>query len=45
MSKAILLVDDEVAILRALQRVFIRAGYRVFSCESAAAGLALLADQ
>jgi EAL domain-containing protein (putative c-di-GMP-specific phosphodiesterase class I)/PleD family two-component response regulator len=45
MSKAILLVDDEVAILRALQRVFIRAGYRVFTCESAAAGLALLAEQ
>jgi len=45
MSKAILLVDDEVAILRALQRVFTRAGYRVFICESATAGLALLAEQ
>jgi len=45
MSKAILLVDDEVAILRALQRVFVRAGYRVFTCESAAAGLSLLAEQ
>ncbi|MFN6969949.1 MAG: putative bifunctional diguanylate cyclase/phosphodiesterase [Rheinheimera sp.] len=45
MSKAILLVDDEVAILRALQRVFTRAGYRVFICESGAAGLALLAEQ
>ncbi|WP_164852300.1 putative bifunctional diguanylate cyclase/phosphodiesterase [Rheinheimera riviphila] len=45
MSKAILLVDDEVAILRALQRVLTRAGYRVFICESAAAGLDLLAQQ
>jgi diguanylate cyclase (GGDEF)-like protein len=45
MSKAILLVDDEVAILRALQRVFTRAGYRIFTCESAAAGLELLAEQ
>lgn len=45
MSKAILLVDDEVAILRALQRVLTRAGYRVFICESAAAGLALLEGQ
>ena len=45
MSKEILLVDDEVAILRALQRVFTRAGYRVFICESGAAGLALLAEQ
>ncbi len=45
MSKAILLVDDEVAILRALQRVLTRAGYRVFICESAAAGLAFLAEQ
>lgn len=45
MSKAILLVDDEVAILRALQRVFTRAGYRVYTCESGAAGLELLAEQ
>lgn len=45
MPKAILLVDDEVAILRALQRVLTRAGYRVFMCESAADGLALLAEQ
>jgi diguanylate cyclase (GGDEF)-like protein len=44
MSKAILLVDDEVAILRALQRVFTRAGYRIFTCESAAAGLELLTE-
>lgn len=45
MPKAILLVDDEVAILRALQRVLTRAGFRVFICESAAAGLTLLTEQ
>ncbi|MBU1436368.1 MAG: EAL domain-containing protein [Gammaproteobacteria bacterium] len=45
MSKAILLVDDEVAILRALQRVLTRAGYRVSMAESGIAGLAMLAHQ
>lgn len=45
MSKAILLVDDEVAILRALQRVLTRAGYRVSMAESGVAGLAILAQQ
>ena len=45
MSKTILLVDDEPPVLRALQRLLQRAGYRVFTAENGAMALALLASQ
>lgn len=43
MAKTILLVDDEPAILRALNRTLSRAGYRVLQAESAAQALSVLA--
>lgn len=45
MSKSILLVDDEDAILRALQRTLQRAGYRVLLAGSGAEALQLLSEQ
>ncbi len=45
MSKTILLVDDEVGILRALTRVLQRAGYRVLTAENGEAGLLALVGQ
>jgi EAL domain-containing protein (putative c-di-GMP-specific phosphodiesterase class I)/DNA-binding response OmpR family regulator/GGDEF domain-containing protein len=45
MSKTILLVDDEVGILRALTRVLQRGGYRVLTAENGAAGLQALVGQ
>ncbi len=45
MSKTILLVDDEPPVLRALQRLLQRAGYRVFTAENGAMALAWLASQ
>ena len=34
MTNKLLIVDDEEAILRALKRLFARAGYRVFTATS-----------
>lgn len=45
MSKTILLVDDEEAVLRALQRTLQRAGYRVLQATSADRALELLSEQ
>jgi len=45
MAKTILLVDDEPAILRALQRTLQRAGYRVLLAESGAVALNQLAAE
>ena len=45
MAKTILLVDDEPAILRALQRTLLRAGYRVLLAESGSAALNVLATE
>ncbi|MDP4946007.1 EAL domain-containing protein [Alishewanella sp. SMS8] len=42
MPNKLLLVDDEQAILRALTRLFKRAGYSVFSADSAAGALAIM---
>ena len=41
-SKRILLVDDEAAILRSLQRLLRRRGYEILTAESGIAALALL---
>ncbi len=38
----LLLVDDEASILTALQRLFRKEGYRIFTAESGPAGLAIL---
>lgn len=43
MQRKLLLVDDEVGILRALRRLFRRAGYEIFVAESAEEALELLA--
>ncbi|RLT96789.1 response regulator [Ketobacter sp.] len=43
-SKRVLLVDDEPAILRSLQRLLRRRGYETLGAESGAAALALLAE-
>jgi EAL domain-containing protein (putative c-di-GMP-specific phosphodiesterase class I)/DNA-binding response OmpR family regulator/GGDEF domain-containing protein len=45
MAKTILLVDDEPAILRALQRTLLRAGYRVLLAEHAEQALKVLAAE
>ncbi len=45
MAKTILLVDDEPAILRALQRTLLRAGYRVLLADSGDAALNMLAAE
>ncbi|HAT42278.1 MAG TPA: hypothetical protein DCS87_11260 [Rheinheimera sp.] len=44
MQGPILLVDDELNILRALERMLRRAGYEVFTAQSGASGLKLLAE-
>ena len=45
MEKTLLLVDDDVAVLNALKRTFRRAGYTVFTAESGAEALTVLAQQ
>lgn len=45
MSKTILLVDDEAPVLRALQRLLQRAGYRVLTADDGSMALSLLASQ
>ncbi|WP_430455262.1 putative bifunctional diguanylate cyclase/phosphodiesterase [Rheinheimera sp.] len=45
MAKTILLVDDEPAILRALQRTLQRAGYRVLLAEHGVQALSLLSTE
>ncbi len=45
MAKTILLVDDEPAILRALQRTLSRAGYRVLMAEQGEQALSILAAE
>ncbi|TKC81422.1 response regulator [Trinickia terrae] len=44
-SAAILIVDDEPGVLSALKRLLHRTSYRVFTAESGAAGLDILAQQ
>ena len=45
MKRKILLVDDEINILKALERMLRRAGYDVFTANSAAEGLQLQSQQ
>ena len=42
MPNKVLLVDDEAFILRALERLLQRSGYRVFTAQSGAEALQLL---
>lgn len=44
MQSKILIVDDEAAVLRSLERLISRAGYQVITANSGAQALALLAD-
>ncbi|KOO57830.1 hypothetical protein WH43_12020 [Rheinheimera sp. KL1] len=44
MQSKILIVDDEAAVLRSLERLISRAGYQVITASSGAQALALLAD-
>ena len=44
-APSLLLVDDEPSILSALRRLFRPQGYRIFTAESAAAGLAILEQE
>ena len=44
-KQTILIVDDEINILKSMRRMFKQAGYEVFTAESGLEGLALLADQ
>ncbi len=41
-DRHILVVDDELAILKALEKVFSRAGYRAYSAETAEEALGIL---
>jgi len=43
-QRKLLLVDDEIGILRALRRFFRRAGYQIFTAESAEEALSVLAQ-
>ncbi|MGP1835058.1 EAL domain-containing response regulator [Shewanella frigidimarina] len=45
MTNKLLIVDDEVAILRALERVFTRAGYTVFKANSGQDALSIMAQE
>ncbi|MDG1468721.1 MAG: EAL domain-containing protein, partial [Glaciecola sp.] len=45
LNQTILIVDDEINILKSMRRMFKQAGYEVFTAESGLEGLALLADQ
>lgn len=45
MGKTLLLVDDEVNILKALQRIFMPQGHRVLLAENAEAGLMMLEQE
>ncbi|WP_051560049.1 EAL domain-containing protein [Marinobacterium jannaschii] len=45
MERVLLLVDDEPMILKALQRVFRRSGYKVVTAESGARALEVMASQ
>ncbi len=45
MGKTLLLVDDEVNILKALQRIFVSAGHRVLIAESGERGLEIMAQE
>lgn len=44
MQRNLLLVDDEIGILRALRRLFRKAGYEIYIAESAEEALAVLAQ-
>ncbi|MCV6589203.1 MAG: response regulator [Marinobacterium sp.] len=44
MEKTLLLVDDEVSVLKALTRLFRRAGYTVYTAEGGVEAMMLLAD-
>lgn len=44
MQSTILIVDDEAAVLRSLERLISRAGYQVMTASSGAQALAILAD-
>ena len=44
MKSAILVVDDELNILKALERMLRRSGYQVFSANNAKEALVLLAQ-
>jgi len=45
MARTLLLVDDELPVLRALQRLFRPAGYQILTAQSGAEALALMAQQ
>ena len=45
MTNKLLIVDDEEAILRALKRLFARAGYRVFTATSGYDALNIMAQE
>jgi EAL domain-containing protein (putative c-di-GMP-specific phosphodiesterase class I)/FixJ family two-component response regulator len=45
MTNKLLIVDDEVAILRALERVLTRAGYKVFKANSGHDALSIMAQE
>ena len=44
-KQTVLIVDDEINILKSMRRMFKQAGYEVFTAESGLEGLALLADE
>lgn len=44
-SRSILVVDDEINILKSMRRLFKQAGYEVFTAESGTQGLAVLEEQ
>jgi len=45
MARTLLLVDDELSVLRSLQRLFRPAGYRILMAQSGPEALALMAQQ
>lgn len=45
MARTLLLVDDELSVLRSLQRLFRPAGYRILMAQSGSEALALMAQQ
>ena len=44
-KQTVLIVDDEINILKSMRRMFKQAGYEVFTAESGLEGLALLVDE
>lgn len=44
-KQTVLIVDDEINILKSMRRMFKQAGYEVFTAESGLEGVALLADE